>query len=308
MILFAELYNDRNPLLPIDPVRGPGHVMIPETRRTQLSYDVDASRGRQDEPGKSLFVSDRSETSRSSDLPMPPTYADRKSSHRRTSSDRIAKPSAPGIRNDMLNKLLITYQKAKKDFDATALSSVQRTKASKFLRDTTENCLSYISALPTPPRASEPLAIGNGFPLHTVTVDEMRLTLKEATEVAEVGSGGKKRRFDEDWTSVPEAPATMRTFAGNKPRFSGYPPPRGSKSDYLPWEQSFSSRNEKRRSSKPRSAAQRIAQSERIPRELVPASSGQGTRRVFPMPTQIHDRVGANLPLGYGDRYRPTYR
>ena len=100
-----------------------------------------------------------------------------------------------------LKRLFIIYDRARKDFEATPAKTLERTKSAKFLRDTTENCLAYIAS-----KQSQ-----HGV---EVTCDELLLelksTLEETIAIAEQGSGGKKRRFDENWENVPQEPAKMR--------------------------------------------------------------------------------------------------
>ena len=100
-----------------------------------------------------------------------------------------------------LKRLFIIYHEARKDFDATPAKTLERTKSAKFLRDTTENCLAYIAAKQSRPGAK---ATCDGL------LSELRSTLEETIAIAEQGSGGKKRRFDEDWENIPQEPAKMR--------------------------------------------------------------------------------------------------
>ena len=130
-------------------------------------------------PSESLFISDGSEGSRTPNLP------------------HIA-----GEQDDQkLKRLFIIYDRARKDFEATPAKTLERTKSAKFLRDTTENCLAYIAAKQSQYGVE-------------VTCDglllELKSTLEETIAVAEQGSGGKKRRFDENWENVPQEPAKMR--------------------------------------------------------------------------------------------------
>ncbi len=172
------------------------------------------------------------------------------------------------------------YHKARKDFDATPAKTLERTKSAKFLRDTTENCLTYIAA-----KGARPAIL-----------DELRATLEETIAIAEQGSGGKKRRFDEDWENVPQEPARMR---GTYPVPSG----RTSKKKSGP----ITSRVEKPDN---RQQCMIVAPRRRsgLPHQLYPASESQSERRVF---GDRHKPCGEQFTSSgrvYGDRYRPTYR
>ena len=105
--------------------------------------------------------------------------------------------------DEKLKRLFIVYHKARKDFNATPAKTLERTKSAKFLRDTTENCLAYIAARQTRPGKAEITCDGK-------MLDELKATLEETIAIAEQGSGGKKRRFDENWENVPQEPARMR--------------------------------------------------------------------------------------------------
>lgn len=130
-------------------------------------------------PSESLFLSDGSGGSGSPDLP------------------HIA-----GEQQDQkFKRLFIIYDRARKDFEATPAKTLERTKSAKFLRDTTENCLAYIAAKQCQPGAE---VARDGLLL------ELKSTLEETMAIAEQGSGGKKRRFDENWENVPQEPARMR--------------------------------------------------------------------------------------------------
>lgn len=130
-------------------------------------------------PSESLFISDGSEGSPTPNLP-------------RNSGDQD---------DQKFKRLFFIYDRARKDFEATPAKTLERTKSAKFLRDTTENCLAYIAAKQSQPGAE-------------VTCDgllhELKSTLEETIAIAEQGSGGKKRRFDENWENVPQEPAKMR--------------------------------------------------------------------------------------------------
>ena len=266
--------------------------------------DLGFERPQQNEKG-GLFVSDGSETSRSSDVDGTTIERGRKRALNNTFGSPSRKPNA-SFRKKMLMRLFITYQKAKKDFEATPLKSLERTKSAKFLRDTIENCLAYLAARQDPSLGREFFDATIQLSGGKATIDAMKSTLQEAIEAAEEGSGGKKRRFDEDWTAVPEAPATMRPLIVKR-LTSRDPVPRGTRLNYHRWKSSVPSRTQKQRPSNVRNYGHSIAQSEQVPHGLYPASSGQDKRRVFPMPSQDHKKYTPKRQLEYGDCYRPKY-
>ena len=208
----------------------------------------------------------------------------------------------------MLRKLFITYQTAKKDFDASRLRSLERTRSAKFLRDTTENCLAYLTANQNPLRDTEPPDTSSELSGGSAIVDEMNTTLQKAIEAAEEGSGGKKRRFDDDWAFIPAVPAAMRQLTAENQLKSGDPIPRGTYSAHQPGKGSVVHRVAKQQPLQFEHRTRRVPQSERLPRNLYPVSAGKGTRRVFPMPSQDHRGQSTQRSLGHGDFYRPKYR
>lgn len=109
----------------------------------------------------------------------------------------------PNDGDEKLKRLFVVYHKARKDFDNTRAKTIERTKSAKFLRDTTENCLAYITSKQTRSPKAEATCDGK-------LLEELRATLEETKAIAERGSGGKKRRFDENWDNVPQGPAKMR--------------------------------------------------------------------------------------------------
>ena len=184
--------------------------------------------------------------------------------------------------DEKLKRLFIVYHRARKDFDATPAKTLERTKSAKFLRDTTENCLAYIAA-----KGARPAML-----------EELRTTLEETMAIVEQGSGGKKRRFDENWENVPQEPARMRGKIT-------CPVPRGRTS--------VKSRNPvTSRIHKADYHKQNMKLAERrrsdLPHQLYPASAGWSVRRVF---GDRHNLYAEPRPLSgrvFGDRYRPTYR
>lgn len=101
-------------------------------------------------------------------------------------------PSSSGATSDptdpKLQRLWSLFLEARTDFNLESTDNFRRTTAAKFLRDTIENCLSYIS--------SYPFSAGNHPEEATARQTLLRDTLKLAIEAAERGSGGRKRRFD----------------------------------------------------------------------------------------------------------------
>ena len=207
--------------------------------------------------------------------------------------------------DEKLKRLFMVYHRARKDFDATPAKTLEYTKSAKFLRDTTENCLAYIAAKQARPGAE----VGCDRLLR-----ELRATLEETTVIAEKGSGGKKRRFDEDWENVPQEPARMRgrgpTVA--QPLGKSDPAPRGSTLD-TKW-RPITSRIQARQAS--RKAVYRqsrkdlnLAERKRLdpPNRLYPVSAGQSVHCVFGNQQRSHAERNP-LSHAYGDRYRPTYR
>lgn len=227
-----------------------------------------------------LFVSDGSEGSRTSDLPHIAGQHERDS----PVDWPGAVASEPNGGDEKLKRLFIVYHKAKQDFDATPAKTLERTKSAKFLRDTTENCLAYIAAKRTRPGTE---ITGDG------TMLELRATLEETMAIAEQGSGGKKRRFDEKWENIPQEPARMRGPAP-QPLANSDPVPRGRTSEIKRGPITSRVQKHSRRSD--------------LPHRLYPASAGQSVRRVFGDGYKPHAEGEAFNGRVYGDRYRPTYR
>lgn len=170
------------------------------------------------------------------------------------------------------------YHKARKDFDATAAKTLERTKSAKFLRDTTENCLTYIAAKQNRPRNPKVEVTSDGKML-----DELRSTLEETMTIAEQGSGGKKRRFDENWESVPQEPARMRGPCLGQ-LGSSDPTPRGRTSEI-----------------KRRPIISRIQELQVSPRSAYRQHNMDLAERRRSERRPLTGRV-------HGDRYRPAYR
>ncbi|KAK4691343.1 hypothetical protein P7C71_g5637, partial [Lecanoromycetidae sp. Uapishka_2] len=112
-----------------------------------------------------------------------------------------------------MNRLFDMYFKAQSDFDATSPKSLERTTAAKFLRDTTENCLTHIAFQQYPDSDVDAQAMIKG--VHTEGILGMlKATLKETTKIAEKGSGGTKRRFEEDQGSAPQKSSHAKVLQG----------------------------------------------------------------------------------------------
>lgn len=96
-------------------------------------------------------------------------------------------PPTDGTASDLTDpkfqRLWSLFLEARADFDVQTTDNFRRTTAAKFLRDTIENCLSYISTSSSSTSAGHRQAL-------------LEDTLKLAIEAAELGSGGRKRRFD----------------------------------------------------------------------------------------------------------------
>ena len=162
----------------------------------------------------SLFVYQG--TSMNDPLYMAGDYADVK--QRSISADD---PQLRSFGGDLkLNRLMDVYQVARYDFDATPPKSLDRTKAAKFLRDTIENCQSYL-------KAQQNISHSDGKPnyhssaqgpLDPATLDEMQTLLEVTCAIVERGSGGKKRSFDEGWqgdNAVTMKPLPKSEFKGS---------------------------------------------------------------------------------------------
>ena len=202
--------------------------------------------------------------------------------------------------DEKLKRLFIVYHKAKKDFHATPAKTLERTKSAKFLRDTTENCLAYIAAKQTRSGDSQMEAACDGEML-----SELRATLEETIVIVEQGSGGKKRRFDENWENVPQGPAKMRGSCAAQPLANGDPIPRGRTLEKKRRPTNFRILEEEAGDAKQRV---NMAECRRfdLPHKLYPVSAGHSVRRVF------GDRYKPHAERKYsschvGDRYRPAY-
>lgn len=121
------------------------------------------------------------------------------------------KPTNPSY-DSKLDRLWETYQAARKDFMKDRTDCYQRTTAAKFLRDTAENCINYIEAnksMTLPSDVHHLSSHPKHSPLDSEKLLELRVTLKKAIQVAEKGSGGKKRSFDHVGIEAPRNPNNM---------------------------------------------------------------------------------------------------
>ena len=270
-----------------------------------------------------LFVSDTCNTSQVSD-----------SSHRvketvekmpmNDSSNHIVSGSTS--QNEKLKRLFNMYRTAKADFHTTSPKTLDRTRAAKFLRDTIENCLEYMSSKEIPMSSIGGISSGSTDISKQNISEEFQATLKEAVAAAEMGSGGKKRSFDEirDVEAQDDSKVKMQAL---------------SRTISKPTSVSLSRETSQRRKTvfpcnKPHtqlpanSLQKRPFQPERSrtagrrrptwrthsPLRLVPATAGQSVRRVFDMPKKPRaewNRSYGQLPFRnptLRDRYRPSYK
>ena len=137
------------------------------------------------------------------------------------------------------------------------------------------------------------------------TLEELRATLEETIAIAEQGSGGKKRRFDEDWESVPKGPASkLRDRSMAQPLGNADPVPRGQTSQ-----------------KKRRATASRIKEDyprrclkttehrrSDIAHKLYHSSLGQSVRGVLGDGHTPYVEKNLSSCHIHGDRYRPTYK
>ncbi|KAL8706291.1 MAG: hypothetical protein Q9201_000667 [Fulgogasparrea decipioides] len=101
---------------------------------------------------------------------------------------------ADSITNNMddpkLAKLLSVYRDAKRECNHTEPNTTPYFTSTRFLRDTAENCIQYISNIdPGDPR-----------------LGELRNTFEETSAAMENNLNGQKRRFDYDWKNTPTGP------------------------------------------------------------------------------------------------------
>ncbi|KAL2039963.1 hypothetical protein N7G274_007366 [Stereocaulon virgatum] len=265
-----------------------------------------------------LFHSDGSDGSQVLSSPCGPFGLVHSGSIVGGSGDETVKPNEEDPR---LNRLLSMFYQANHDFRIAPLKSPDHTKAAKFLRDTIENTLSYIT---TKQLAVSGKKLITGF--DNSTLDYLHETLKQARTVADEGSG-KKRRFEEPPVikSQPSAQNIRptnpllrgRTKESKVPQPDMYRPkvlkgpvtklttsnnyrPSAQLDPLIPTPQQY--RNFQARKNQ---TMQKRAVS---PFHRYPATIGQSVRRVFPRiekPFAVRQQL--NVPRR-GDRYRPLYK
>ncbi|KAI4158476.1 MAG: hypothetical protein LQ342_007396 [Letrouitia transgressa] len=101
-----------------------------------------------------------------------------------------------------LSQLLETYGIALQEFGAADPDTPRHMATAKFLRDTAENCIHYLET--------------HGGCIMLEKLTEIRACLAEATVAAERGMGGKRRRFEYDYTQVPKGPRQDKERKGAK--------------------------------------------------------------------------------------------
>jgi hypothetical protein len=236
--------------------------------------------------------------------------------------NRFPNSAAGDEENETPKRLFLTYLTAKNDFHAIRLKGLERTKAAKFLRDTTENCIAYIASRENSSSGTESINLNIEIVMGQATLDEMRSTLQEAKLAAEAGSGGKKRRFDDDWTKIPEGPAKSRPSSGIKFLGNRDPVPRGQTLQSKLGSRSLPRRIVDQPASKPvlniNHRLRSMVQPEGTPQACHPASAGQSNRSAFSIPIVRHKKRSSDLsakfgkhnpkyPVVHGDCYRPSY-
>ena len=112
-------------------------------------------------------------------------------------------------------RLLETYHKARRDFDDAAPRSKGRIAAARFLRDTSENCLGYLSRKKCE-SFIEALTQSSmeEIMMDKAVVRELKDTVAETSAFVESNRGGKKRSFDEE---SPTDPSTGSMTTHSKP-------------------------------------------------------------------------------------------
>ena len=137
-------------------------------------------------------------------------------------------------------------------------------------------------------------------------LNELRDTLEETIAIVEQGSGGKKRRFDENWENVPQRPAKMRGSCVAQPPANGDPIPRGRTSERK-WRPTSRIQDEDASCANQRMNVVECRRSD-LPHKLYPASAGHSVRRAFGDRYKPHAERNTSSCHVHGDRYRPAYR
>ena len=222
-------------------------------------------------------------------------------------------PKSPEI-DPMFKKLWIVCKAAHKEYHKTAIESFSRTKAAKFLRDTAENCIEFIE---------RKQYAGTSQRFETSKLRALRNTLKETTEVATKGSGGRPRHFDEQAAPTAAAPestgrtARELTVASTLTQMRGPVLPQGPNSIQLPPTRGYHGGNpyqmDRQRPTPPvrRLEAPRRSSLREEPRDRR-RSASPPRRPDAPRHTsrseQSRDRRRQDPMPGYrADRYRPRY-
>ena len=246
-----------------------------------------------------LFLSDGTNGSQVLSSPYGPFESAQNDFIVDNTGDQALKPNEE---DPKLNRLLGMFHQAKNDFRVAPLRSIDRTKAAKFLRDTIENTLAYITTKQLAARGKKPT---KGF--ESSTLEDLQETLKQARAVAEEGSGGKKRRFDapQEATGIgsqsnAQSPRTTDPILRGRARETNV----GQSDTYRPSAQrgppvSSSGQHRNDQAMQKRSVS---------PFHRYPATMGQSVRRVIPRIEKSYTkRKQLNAPCR-GDRYRPSYK
>ena len=144
-----------------------------------------------------------------------------------------------------------------------------------------------------------------GFHCDGKMLEELRATLEETIVIAEQGSGGKKRRFDEDWGSVPKGPANkMRDRSMAQPLGNADPVPRGRTSQKKRRATASQTKEDYPRRCLNTTEHRRSV----IAHKLYPTSVGQSVRGVLGDGHSPDVEKHLSSCHVYGDRYRPTYK
>ena len=276
---------------------------LPSNYGIRSSENPQDSISQHDNNNRELCLPDGSETSQASELGLPV-----RESKELSVRQRLDYSVAIADARDDIDKLFVLYKRAKPDFEATPLKSLERTKAAKFLRDTAENCISCLTPKRQPGGGFTAINTRRYLNKHGLTLEELKSVLEQAREAAEQGSGGKKRRFDYNWDNVPEAPATMRSPSSHTVRASRDPVPRTTQWRPKMRRDATPSRTNKEDSESPQKRARRINQRERTPHKVLPVDARRGRRRFFPHPAEVPAKPTFNhYEMGTGDCYRPKY-
>ena len=130
----------------------------------------------------------------------------------KTAENGTPKPFA----NDAnFQRLLETYHKARRDFDDATPRTKGRIAAARFLRDTSENCLGYL----TRKKCESFIEALTQSSMEEIMMDkavvrELTDTVAETSAFVESNRGGKKRSFDE---GSPTDPSTASMTTESKP-------------------------------------------------------------------------------------------